>query len=60
MIGVGIHRFGRFPEKTFVDLGAEATLNALKDANVGWKEIQAAYCGSVYCGSARDRICCQK
>jgi acetyl-CoA acetyltransferase len=51
VIGVGIHPFGRFPEKTFVDLGAKATLGALKDANVGWKQIQAAYCGSVYSGS---------
>jgi acetyl-CoA C-acetyltransferase len=51
IIGVGIHRFGRFPEKTFIDLGAKATLEALKDAGVGWEKIQAAYCGSVYSGS---------
>ncbi len=51
VIGVGIHPFGRFPEKTFVDVGAKATLDALKDADIGWKEIQAAYCGSVYSGS---------
>jgi acetyl-CoA acetyltransferase len=51
VIGVGIHKFGRFPDKTFVDLGAKATLDALKDAGVNWKEIQVAYCGSVYSGS---------
>ena len=51
IIGVGIHRFGRFPDKTFIDLGAKATLEALKDAGVGWERIQAAYCGSVYNGS---------
>lgn len=51
IIGVGIHRFGRFPEKTFIDLGAKATLDALKDAKIGWEKIQAAYCGSVYSGS---------
>jgi acetyl-CoA C-acetyltransferase len=51
IIGVGIHRFGRFPDKTFIDLGAQATLEALKDAGVGWERIQAAYCGSVYNGS---------
>ena len=51
IIGVGIHRFGRFPDKTFIDLGAKATLEALKDAGVGWEKIQAAYCGSVYNGS---------
>ena len=51
VIGVGIHRFGRFPDKTFIDLGAKATLEALKDANIRWEQIQAAYCGSVYSGS---------
>jgi acetyl-CoA acetyltransferase len=51
IIGVGIHRFGRFPDKTFIDLGAKATLEALKDAGVGWEKIHAAYCGSVYNGS---------
>jgi acetyl-CoA C-acetyltransferase len=51
IIGVGIHRFGRFPDNTFIDLGAKATLEALKDASVGWEKIQAAYCGSVYSGS---------
>ncbi|HUL23536.1 MAG TPA: thiolase family protein [Thermodesulfobacteriota bacterium] len=51
IIGVGIHRFGRFPDKTFIDLGAKATLDALKDAKIGWEKIQAAYCGSVYSGS---------
>jgi len=51
IIGVGIHKFGRFPDKTFVDLGAQATFEALKDAKIGWEKIQAAYCGSVYSGS---------
>jgi acetyl-CoA acetyltransferase len=51
IIGVGIHRFGRFPDKTFIDLGAKATLEALRDAKIGWEKIQAAYCGSVYSGS---------
>ena len=51
IIGVGIHRFGRFPDKTFVDLGAKATLESLKDARIGWEKIEAAYCGSVYNGS---------
>lgn len=51
IIGVGIHGFGRFPDKTFIDLGAKATLEALRDAKMGWEKIQAAYCGSVYSGS---------
>jgi acetyl-CoA acetyltransferase len=45
--GVGIHPFGRFPDKDYRDLGREATLMALKDANVPWKDIQVAYVGNV-------------
>mgnify|MGYP001150828285 CR=1 FL=1 len=56
--GVGLTRFDSYdgqqgrPFKEFYDLGSEAILNALKDAGMEWKEIQAAFCGSVYCGTA--------
>ncbi|MFC1919258.1 thiolase family protein [Chloroflexota bacterium] len=48
IIGVGIHRFGRFPDKSFGILGRDAVLDALNDAGVQWKEIQAVYAGSLY------------
>ena len=46
--GVGLHPFGRFPDKTVRDLAREAVLEALKDAGVKYKDIQAAYFGHVY------------
>ncbi|MBU4317585.1 MAG: thiolase family protein [Proteobacteria bacterium] len=55
--GVGLTRFDRYdgekgrPEKEFFDLGSEAILAALKDADMEWSDIQAAFCGSVYCGT---------
>lgn len=56
--GVGLTRFdiydgqqGRL-KKDFYDLGSEAILQALKEAEIEWKNIQAAFCGSVYCGTA--------
>jgi len=52
IIGIGIHKFGRFPGKTYVDMGRDAVLEALKDANVTWGEIEAAFCSSVFAGSA--------
>lgn len=52
VLGVGMHPFGRFPELTAFDLGRVAALNALKDVGVNWKDVQAAYCGSVYQGTA--------
>jgi len=42
-------RFGRYQE-SIIDLGAECSLNALKDAGVQWKDINAAYCSHVLMG----------
>ncbi len=56
--GVGLTRFNSYdgekgrPYKDFYDLGAEAVREALADAGMSWAEIQAAFCGSVYCGTA--------
>ena len=56
--GVGMTRFDSYdgekgrPFKEYYDLGSEAILNALKESGMEWKEIQAAFCGSVYCGTA--------
>jgi acetyl-CoA acetyltransferase len=43
IIGVGMHPFGRFPGKQAMDMGAEAIRLALKDAGVGWEQVQRAY-----------------
>ncbi|MCK9930291.1 thiolase family protein [Frankia sp. Mgl5] len=46
IIGVGLHPFGRF-EKSAMELGADAIQLALKDAGVGWKDIQFGVGGSL-------------
>ena len=48
ILGAGMHPFGRFPDKTLAEIGSDACLGALQDANVEWQEVQAAYCGHVY------------
>src|SRR4030042_2056959 len=48
VLGVGPHKFGRFPEKGLGDFGREAGLAALKDAGVDYKDIEAGFCGRVY------------
>lgn len=64
--GVGLTRFDSYdgeqgrPLKEFYDLGSEAILNSLKDAGMEWKEIQAAFCGSVYCGTASGHQAIEK
>jgi len=47
IIGVGIHPWGKFPQKTFVDLGVEAIANALVDANIEWNKIETI-CSGIY------------
>ena len=46
--GVGLHPFGRFPEKDLSTLALGAVAPALKDAGVRWKDIPIAYFGHVY------------
>ena len=41
VVGVGFHPWGLFPDKSFVDMGVVAVKDALKDANMEWKDIQA-------------------
>ncbi len=48
VLGVGLHPFGRFPEKDLPHLAREAVVEALSDAQVGWKKVQIAYFGHVY------------
>lgn len=48
VIGVGMTKFGRFPESTVHDLGREAIVDALKDAGMDIKQVQVIYAGSQY------------
>jgi acetyl-CoA acetyltransferase len=48
IIGVGIHKFGRFETKSYLELGQEAAQMALRDANLEWKDVQMAYLSKMY------------
>jgi acetyl-CoA acetyltransferase len=50
--GIGIHPFGRFPDRDLTDLGAHAVRAALRDADFDGRRVASAYCGSVYGGVA--------
>lgn len=45
--GIGIHPFGRF-DTSYEEMGAAAARAALRDANVEWRQIQAAYLSRMY------------
>jgi acetyl-CoA acetyltransferase len=48
--GVGMTRFGRFDDRSVIDLGVEAVRTALAEA--GDPPFQAAFCGTAYSGVA--------
>jgi acetyl-CoA acetyltransferase len=60
VIGAGLHRYGVFPEKTIIDFGTESIRNALKDAQMEWKDMEAAYCGTVQPGISTGHQICNK
>ncbi|NWG46427.1 MAG: thiolase family protein [Alphaproteobacteria bacterium] len=47
IIGTDMIRFGRFPDRSVPDIGAEAALLALDDAGLSIGDIQALYCGNL-------------
>ncbi|XOV88449.1 MAG: thiolase family protein [Pseudomonadota bacterium] len=47
VVGVDMIKFGRFPDKTVPEIGAQAALMALDDAGLTIKDMQALYCGNL-------------
>ena len=45
VLGVGMHPWGKFPQKSIVEMGIKATRDALQDANLDWRDIQAVAAG---------------
>jgi acetyl-CoA acetyltransferase len=48
VVGVAMTKFGRYPEKTVYQLGAQAAIEALKDAGATIKDIELITCGNLY------------
>jgi acetyl-CoA acyltransferase len=46
IIGVGMHRFGKHPERSLKDLGREAVWAAIDDAEIDARRIGCAYVGN--------------
>ncbi len=47
ILGAGMIKFGRYPERSVAELGAEAALQALDDANLTIQDMQALYSGNL-------------
>jgi acetyl-CoA acyltransferase len=52
ILGTDMIRFGRFPDKSVPQLGAEAALLALDDAGLTIQDMQALYCGNLFQANA--------
>jgi acetyl-CoA acyltransferase len=52
IVGVDMIKFGRFPEKSVPEIGAEAALLALDDAGLKIQQMEALYCGNLYQANA--------
>ncbi len=50
VIGVGMTRFGKHPDEDAADLGSAAFQEAVSDAGIDPRLIEAAYCGHVFQG----------
>lgn len=47
IMGVDMIKFGRFPDKTVPQIGAQAALMALDDAGLTIQDMEALYCGNL-------------
>ncbi len=47
VIGVGLHRYGKWDNITSYSLAKEAIDGALKTSNLEWNQIQSAWCGHI-------------
>ena len=47
VVGVDMIKFGRFPDRTVPQIGADAALLAIDDAGLAIQDMQALYCGNL-------------
>src|SRR5258707_3720589 len=52
VLGTGMIKFGRYPDKTVPELGGQAALLALKDAGIAIKDVEMFACGNLFQSNA--------
>ncbi len=52
MVGANMIKFGRYPDKDVVQLAADATIGALKDAGISINEVEMVASGNLYQSNA--------
>jgi len=52
VVGVGLHPWGKYPNKPWATMGIEVMVDALEDANLGWTDIQGMVSGAMQWGGS--------
>ena len=55
VVGIGLHRYQRMSETSYVTLGLTAVREALADAKIEWRAVESAYTGTALIGMAASR-----
>jgi acetyl-CoA acetyltransferase len=55
VIGIGLHRYQKTSQKSYVELGLTAVREALVDARISWTDVESAYVGNAILGMAPGR-----
>ena len=48
ILGVGMHRFGMYPDSSNAEMSRIAGLSAMRDAGITFKDVDAAYAGQIF------------
>lgn len=56
IVGIDMIKFGRYPDRTPAQLGAQAVLGALDDCGLTIQDVETVYCGCVFQSMMGQRI----
>ncbi len=55
VVGIGLHRYQRLSDTTYVELGLTAVREALNDCGIRWQALESVYHGTALLGMAATR-----
>ncbi len=55
VVGIGLDRYGRLSDRSYVEAGLAAIRRALSDAGLAWQQVESFYLGTALLGMAAGR-----
>lgn len=56
IVGVGLHPWGVFPDRSMTEMAVQAISDALEDARMNWREVDGLFAGSYLWASRREGL----